>query len=248
MPDRIYQLYYWPSIQGRGELIRLALEDAGAPYLDVARRPESEGGGIKAMMRLLQQEGARPVPFAPPILTWGELTLAQSANILQWLAPRLGLVPDDEASRLAAHQVQLTISDFLVEAHDVHHPIASSLYYDDQTTEARRRAPHFVNERLPKFLGYFERVLRSNDGRHAVGSEVSYVDLSLFQVVAGLEYAFPSALARLRASVPALMDLHERIAARPRLAAYLASGRRIPFNEKGIFRHYPELDVDSPAS
>jgi glutathione S-transferase len=240
-----YELYYWPGIQGRGEFIRLALEEAGADYVDVARSPERDGGGMPALTRFLEDASVKRPPFAPPYLKAGRLLIGQSANILQFLGPRLGLVPEDEASRLWAHQLQLTIADLVLEAHDIHHPIAAALYYDDQKREARRRAPHFTGERVPKFLGYFERVLAANPGGrgHMVGRTVSYVDLSIFQLIAGLRYAFPKMMARLAPKYPGLLALHERVAARPNIAAYLASERRVRFNQHGIFRHYPELDA-----
>jgi len=237
-----YELYYWSSIQGRGEFVRLALEEAGADYVDVAR----EEGGEAAMLRLLDgEEVARP-PFAPPYLKAGALLIGQTANILLYLGGRLGLAPAPEAGRLWAHQLQLTIADFVDEAHDTHHPIASSLYYEDQRKEARARARDFLQSRAPKYLGYFERVLGRNaagDG-HLVGGTLSYPDLSVFQVVAGLRFAFPRAMAGLEPKYPRVIALHERIVARPRIAAYLASDRRIPFNQDGIFRHYPELDAE----
>ncbi|HTS54769.1 MAG TPA: glutathione S-transferase [Burkholderiales bacterium] len=240
-----YELYYWPGIQGRGEFIRLALEEAGADYVDVARLPQRDGGGMAALTRLLEDPAVKRPPFAPPFLKAGRIVIGQSANILQFLGPRLGLVPEDEANRLWAHQLQLTIADLVVEAHDIHHPIAASLYYDDQKPEARRRAPHFTGERIPKFLDYFERVLAANSGGrgHMVGRTLSYVDLSIFQLIAGLRYAFPKTMTRLKAEYPGLLALHERVAARPNIAAYLASERRVPFNQHGIFRHYAELDA-----
>jgi glutathione S-transferase len=235
-----YELYYWAGIQGRGEFVRLALEEAGAEYVDVAR----QAGGERAMMRLLGGDGAQHLPFAPPFLKAGQLIIGQTANILLYLGAHHGLAPADEAGRLWAHQLQLTIADFVDEVHDTHHPIASSLYYEDQREEARARTADFVKLRAPKYLGYFERVLEHNssDPAHLVGTELTYSDLSLFQVVAGLRYAFPRAMARLEPKHPKVVELHDRVAARPRIAAYLASARRIPFNEHGIFRHYPELD------
>jgi glutathione S-transferase len=231
-----YQLYYWTGIQGRGEFVRLALEDADADYVDVAREE-----GDDAIMPFLrgQMPGARP--FAPPFLKAGRLVIAQTAEILAYLGPRHGLVPKSESARLYAHQLQLTISDLVAEAHDTHHPIASGLYYEDQRPAAKQRAEDFRKQRMPKFLGYFEDVLDKAGGRHALGRH-SYVDLSLFQVMSGLSYAFPKAMQRLRRKLPRLSALAERVAERPRLAAYLASPRRIPFNEMGIFRRYPELD------
>jgi glutathione S-transferase len=232
-----YALYYWPQIQGRGEFVRLALEESGADYDDVARM-SGPGRGMAAMTAMMQR--ARPAPFAPPFLRAGRVTVAQTANILQFLGPRLGLVPAGEAARLWAHQFQLTIADFVDEVHDTHHPIASSLYYEDQRAEAQRRSKHFIAERIPKYLGWFERSL--SNGRWALGGRVSHVDLSLFQVIAGMRYAFPKAMKRAERRVPRLVDLHDRVAARPNITAYLASPRRIAFNQMGVFRRYAELD------
>jgi len=239
-----YELYYWPEIQGRGEFVRLALEDAGADYVEVTRLPQRSGGGVPALLRLLEDRSLKRRPFAPPFLKAGRLIIAQTANILLYLGPRLGLAPKDEASRLWIHQLQLTIADWVGEVHDTHHPISGGLYYDEQKREAKRRAADFKDERLPKFLGYFEQVLERNlPGSHYIaGKAVTYVDLSLFQMIAGLRYAFPRALARLEPEHPRLIALHDRVAARPRLATYLSSKRRLPFNQQGIFRHYRELD------
>ena len=240
-----YELFYWPHIQGRGEYIRLALEEGGVEYVDVARLPENEGGGRAAVARLLEEAGDGRTPFAPPILRAGKLLVSQTANILQYLGPRLRLVPPAEADRLWAHQLQLTLADLVVEAHDTHHPIAKSLYYEDQKPEALRRSADFRKLRLPKFLGYFERLLTANGGSFLVGKSLSYVDLSMFQVMAGLDYAFPRAMSGARSRCPRLAELHRRVLERPRIAAYLASSRRLPFNDHGIFRRYPELDGDA---
>jgi len=221
------ELYYWPEIQGRGEFVRLALEDAGAPYVDVARQP-------KGMARMLALEERERV-FAPPFLRAGKLVIAQTANILHHLGPKLGLAPASEARRAVLSQEQLTIADWVTEVHDAHHPIASSLYYEDQQREAERRAAIFRKERLPKFMAHFEARARPR-------SKVTYVDLSLFQMIEGLRYAFPKAMKKLERNYPLLLALHQRVARRPRLAAYLASERRIAFNQQGIFRYYPELD------
>ena len=240
-----YELYYWPSIQGRGEFVRLALEDAGAEYVDVARLPKRGGRGIPALMRFLESRSVEHPPFAPPFLKAGRLVIAQTANILLFLGPRLGLVPKNEASRLWAHQLQLTITDWVVEVHDTHHPISGGLYYEEQKPEAKRRGADFRAERLPKFLDYFEQILDRNPKGtdYLVGKEVSYVDLSMFQMIAGLRYAFPRAMARLEPTHPRLVALHDRVSARRRIAAYLKSQRRLPFNQQGIFRHYSELDT-----
>jgi glutathione S-transferase len=237
MTSARYELYYWPSIQGRGEFVRLALEQAGAPYVDVARGP----GGVAAMTKRMRAP-APLEPFAPPFLRSGRLLIAQTANILLFLGARHGLAPRDDAGRLRANQLQLTIADLVSEAHDVHHPISGGLYYEDQKPEAKRAAASFIAERIPKFFRYFERVLAKNGGRYMVGRATSYVDLSMFQVIAGLRYAFPRAMKRIERTVPGLVRLDDRVASLPRIAAYLASDRRIPFNEDGIFRHYPELD------
>lgn len=243
-----YELYYWPGIQGRGELVRLAFEEAGVPYVDVARLPKEKGGGVAAVLRALEGELGGTLPFAPPILKAGRVVVAQTAAILQHVGPDLGLVPADAAGRLAVHQHQLTIADLVAEVHDTHHPIASALYYEDQKAEARKRAAAFVADRIPKFLGYFERILGRNAAskgkiRHLVGKKLSYADLSLFQVVEGLRYAFPRAMKKQEKRLPRVVALHDHVASRPRIAAYLASERRISFNEMGIFRRYPELDA-----
>jgi len=235
-----YELYYWASIQGRGEFVRLALEEAGAPYVDVARTD----GGEDRLLALMAEDALTCPPFAPPFLKAGKRLIGQTANILLFLGERHGLAPKGEAGRLWTHQLQLTLADLVDEVHDTHHPIAGSLYYEDQRSEAKRRAADFLATRLPKFFRYFERVLLSNPSgpEHLVGVRVTYADLSLFQVVAGLNYAFPKAMARTARRHPHVMALHARVAARPRIAAYLASDRRLAFNQQGIFRHYAELD------
>ena len=232
-----YELYYWPGIQGRGEYVRLALEDAGADYADVARSER----GMAAMMRMMEADSGTP-PFAPPFLKGGKLVIGQTANILLYLGSRHGLAPKAEAGRLWVHQLQLIIADFVVEVHDTHHPIGVSLYYEDQRQPAKKRTEEFWQERVPKYLGYFERVIERSGGPHLLGRKLSYVDLSLFQIVAGLRYAFPKRMRRFEKKVPQVSAVHDRVAKRPRIAAYLDSERRIPFNEGGIFRYYPELD------
>jgi glutathione S-transferase len=233
-----YELYYWPGIQGRGEYVRLALEHAGADYVDAAR----SGHGMAAMMRMMEAKGGTP-PFAPPFLKAGKLVIGQTANILFYLGSRHGLAPKAEAGRLWLNQLQLTVADFVLEIHDTHHPLGPSLYYEDQKGEAKKRSREFWKERVPKYLGYFEQLLRDNGGGWLAGRKLSYVDLSLFQIVEGLRYAFPGQMAAFERRIPALVDLHGRVAERPRIKTYLASDRRIPFNEDGIFRHYKELDL-----
>ena len=238
-----YELYYWPTIQGRGEFVRLALEQAGADYVDVARRSGS-GMGVPALLRILDDEKLAAAPYAPPFLKAGKLIIAQTANILLYLGPRHGLTPRNEAGRLWVNQLQLTVADFVKEIHDTHHPVASSLYYHQQKAEARRYSKYFRGERMPKVLGYFEQALSTGGKgkRYMAGNMLSYADLSVFQLMAGLRYAFPKTMKKLEPDHPGLVGLHDRIAARPNIAAYLASKRRIAFNQDGIFRYYPELD------
>jgi len=235
-----YEFYYWASIQGRGEFVRLALEEAGADYVDVARQP----GGEAEMMRLVDAEEIARPSFAPPFLKAGALLIGQTANVLLYLGAHHGLAPVAEAGRLWAHQLQLTIADLVDEAHDTHHPLSSGLYYEDQKDAARQRSQHFRKERMPKYLGYFERILRGGgeSGEGLAGEALTYADLSLFQAVRGLQYAFPKAWASLAPKLPATLALVERVERQPNIAAYLKSERRIPFNQEGVFRHYPELD------
>ncbi|OWV74650.1 glutathione S-transferase [Rhizobium sp. R339] len=236
-----YELYYWDGIQGRGEFVRLALEEAGADYIDVAR---DQRRGTGAMVEIMESDSEPHIPFAPPFLKDGDLIIPHVANILFYLGPKLGLAPEDDGLRHVANGLQLTITDFVAEAHDAHHPIDLSLYYEDQKPEAKARSAAFIRDRIPKFLGYFERVLQQNPkgSNHMVGGALTYVDLSLFQVIAGLRYAFPKAMTKGEAEYPGLLALHDAVAQRPNIARYLASPRRLAFNEQGIFRYYPELD------
>jgi glutathione S-transferase len=236
-----YELYYWPTIQGRGEFVRLALEEAGADYVDVARRRGKRG--VPAMMKFIEGPRANRPPFAPPFLKAGKLVIGQTANILFYLGARLGLAPRDEAGRLWLHQLQLTITDLVVLIHDTHHPITGYLYYEQQRAAAKLYSKYFWRYRLPKFLRYFERVLDRSGGPYILGRRLSYVDLSLFQIVEGLRYAFPKRMKRFERRVPYLIALHDRVARRPRIAAYLASERRIPFSQWGIYRYFKDLDA-----
>lgn len=233
-----YELYYWPGIQGRGELPRLVLEDTGTPYVDVGRQP----GGMERIKQVLAGGQPALLPFAPPFLRAGEVWLAQSALITSYLGEHLGLVPEDEQPRLVARTLMLTIADFVAEIHDTHHPIAVDKYYEDQKPAAAAKAASFRDKRLPKFTRYLESCIARTGQGVLVGREVSYVDLAAFQIVEGASYAFPRAFAKLHDQLPGLLALRDRVAKRTRLAAYLASDRRLPFNEHGIFRHYPELD------
>ena len=236
-----YELFYWPEIPGRGEFLRLAFEDAGADYVDVCRKES----GMRAMMRMLASRRSGELPFAPPFVRAGKQVIGQTANILHALAPRLGLAPVNDAARAWAHQLQLTLIDLLDEVHHTHHPVSTELYYEQQKSAAKRCADLFRRRRLPKYLDYFEQVLARNGAseRHLVGARHSYVDLSMFQMIEGLRYAFPRAMHRLERTLPRVLALHERVRVRPGIAAYLASPRRIGFNEDGIFRRYRSLDA-----
>ena len=240
-----YELYYWPGIQGRGEFVRLALEEAGADYVDIALVPEEEGGGVPALQRYIAGDDVERPPFAPPFLKVGRRLIGQTSNILLFLGTKLGLAPRDETGRLWTHQLQLTVADFVDEIHDTHPPIAASLYLEEQQAEATRRTADFLEHRMPKYLGYFATVLERN--KHGsgwlVGSSRTYVDLSVAQVVAGLTYAFPKRSKAVLDRFPGLVSLRERVFARPAIEAYVSSGRRTPFNQMGLFRHYPELDA-----
>ena len=233
-----YQLFYWPGIQGRGEFVRLALEDAGAAYDDVAR----SNTGMDKMMAMMNGGADKRPPFAPPFLKAGKLVIAQAAEILFYFGPRLKLAPGDEAGRLWLHQLQLTVTDFVKEIHDTHHPLGGEFYYEDAKPEAKRFTENFLKHRVPKYLGYFETVLNKSGGPYLLGRKFSYVDLSLFQLIEGLRYAFPNAMTRIERKIPRVVAVRDKVAARPRIKVYLASERRLAFNESGIFRHYPELD------
>ena len=234
-----FDLYYWPSIQGRGEFVRLVLEAAGADYRDVARL-EGPNCGIDAMFALMKEGVGGARPLAPPFLVDGDVLVSQTAVISAYLGEKLGLAPEDEAGRLFTRSVAATTADFVAEAHDTHHPVGTALYYEDQKPEALRRASEFRDERMPKFLGWYESLIGPSG--HLVGDRLSYADLGLFQVVEGLRYAFPKRMATIEADYPKVSQLGATVAAHPNIAAYLASERRLPFSEDGIFRHYPELD------
>src|SRR5256885_13013615 len=233
-----YELYYWPTVQGRGEFIRLALEEAGADYIDVARK---RGDG--AIAKLIERKGEKHPPFAPPILKAGKLVIAQTANILLYLGPRLGLAPKDEAGRLWAHQLQLTITDLVVEIHDTHHPVTSWLYFEEQIPSAKRRTKDFWRYRVPKFLGYFEKILEKSGGASPFRRRMPHGGLNLVQIIEGPGFGFPKRIKRLGNEIPRVIALRDRVAKRPRIAAYLASKRRIPFSQWGIWRYYKQLDA-----
>lgn len=243
MTEPSYELFYWPTLPGRGEFVRLVLEDAGVPYIDRGRQSPEEGGGAEAVLAYLLGEMPGFPAYAPPVLRVGDLVLAQTPVICRYLGRRHGLAPMNEPEDLHAQQLQLTIADLVMEVHDTHHPLGKSMYYEQQKGEAVANSRNFLKHRLPRFLAYFERVLDHNGGGVLVGDSVSYVDLSMFQTLTGLDYAFPRGFAAIVREFSGLMRLRSEIEARPRIAAYLSSARRIPFNADGIFRRYRELDL-----
>lgn len=234
-----YELYYWPSIPGRGEFVRLALEYGEADYIDVAR----DKGDKAVMTRIGDKDEARP-PFAPPYLVDGDIVVGQTSAILQYLGPKLRLAPKAAADAIWVNQIQLTIADLVAESHDSHHPIALGDYYEDQKSEAKKRSREFRKQRIPKFLNWLETILARNPAGPdwLVGKSVTYADLSAFHVVTGLLYAFPKATKAVLKDAPNLAALAVRVSELPTIKAYLESERHIPFNEEGIFRRYPELD------
>ena len=240
-----YKLYYWPMIQGRGEVIRLSFEEAGVEYIDVARNNQGQEDNQNAIIDILQNTNLMSPPFAPPFLIDGDIMIAQAAAILQYLAPKVGLIGESHEEQTFAHQIQLTVSDLLTEVHDTHHPIASELYYEDQIEESKKRSANFIKLRIPKYLDYFEKIIANNKSNSGwlIGNSLTYPDLSLFQVVEGLNYAFPKAFANIAHYYTKTLKLRDAVAARPNIANYLKSDRRIKFNTMGVFRYYPELDV-----
>jgi len=248
--DDEYHLIYWPGIPGRGEHIRLAFEEAGVPYTDTAHQ---EGGGKVVGSQIAasnQGDASNPPPLAPPILKHGEYTLSQTSNILLYLGPLLGLSPepaDDPVGIYHVNELTLTALDGLSnEPHDTHHPIAIAEYYEDQKDEALKKAKDYRENRLPKFLAYFERVLSgeaSKGGEYLYGGQLSYADLVLFQTVDGVSFAFPKCVGKLKESgkYDKVFALHERVKSRDKIRAYLESDRRQKYS-MGIYRYYKELD------
>lgn len=230
-----YRLWYWPGIQGRGEFVRLPLEAAGIEYEDCARDQ-----GAEAMTADMKRHAR--APFAPPYLDIGGQRIAQVATILLYLGDRHALAPSNMADRYWVHQLQLTIADMVAEVHNIHHPVEMMAYYEDQKAEAARAAKQFREQRIPKFLDHFDAAARANAGEWLIDHRWTYADTSLFQLVAGLRYMFPRRMAAIEADYPALLRIHDEVAALPGIKAYLKSERRLPFSTDGIFRHYPELD------
>ncbi|KAK8005875.1 hypothetical protein PG991_012172 [Apiospora marii] len=245
-----YELIYWPGIPGRGEHIRLALEEGGATYTDTAQPGQ---GGADPVLSMIGEsnkgDDANPPCLAPPMLRHGDLVISQTPNILMYLAPRLGLAPsadEDEDAIYRLNALVLTALDGLSnEVHDCHHPIAVGLYYEDQKEESLRRTRDYVANRLPKFLGYFEKVLQgqaSGEGPWLYGGRLTYADLVLFHCVDGLKFMFPKAMKLMEKEHKGVFALYEAVKARPKIQAYLASDRRQPYSQ-GIYRHYDELDI-----
>ncbi len=232
-----YDFWYWPTIAGRGEFVRLTLEACGIAYRDCARHE-----GADALVADMADHARGPA-FAPPYLGIDGATIAQTANILFYLSERHECGPSGMKSRYWLAQLQLTIMDLVAEAHDVHHPVGVDLYYEDQKAESLRRARGFRRDRIPKFLDYFERAMASDRSEWLAGGRWSHADLSLFHLIAGLRYAFPLRMATLMPGYPQLAALYDRVAALPELQDYLSSDRRLPFSQEDVFRHYPELDA-----
>ncbi|CAK7218309.1 hypothetical protein SBRCBS47491_003466 [Sporothrix bragantina] len=251
-----YKLIYWPGLPGRGEHVRLAFEEAGVVYEDTAMHEDAVQTVLAQISTDNLATGSAPnvPPLAPPILEHGDLTISQTSNILMYLAPQLNLAAntssDDPNAIYRLNALVLTALDGLSnEVHDSHHPICTSLYFKDQRTEAIRSSKQYVKERLPKFLGYFERVLKAQAERDAenkwlYGTEFTYADLVLFQCLDGTSHQFPRAVKQLRegGEYERLFALYEAVKQRPNIAAYLASERRQAYGE-GIYRYYKELDV-----
>jgi glutathione S-transferase len=239
-----YDLWYWPGIQGRGEFVRVFMEAAGISYRDRARQADAQ-----ALVEDMEarEDGEGFAPYAPPYLVArdgeNEFTIAHVAHILTWLTENHDLGSGDLQTDLHLIQLQLTITDVVAEAHDTHHPLGGSLYYEDQKQAAATRAKGFREERIPKYFDHFETALAVNPGPFCRADRFGHVDTSLFQLVEGLRYAFPRRMAQIESDYPRIFACRDAVAELPGIAAYRQSERRIPFNEDGIFRHYPELDA-----
>ncbi|SMY24333.1 unnamed protein product [Zymoseptoria tritici ST99CH_1A5] len=248
-----YEILYHPGIPGRGEFIRLAFEVTGTPYTDIAN---SQKDGYATVQKTCMNttstasEGSNPPMFAPPALRIpgagknGEaLVIAQTSNILLYLSEKLSLLPEgDENGKYFVNQLVLTALDLNNEIHDTHHPIGPSLYYEDQKDASLLKAKDVRENRIPKFLSYFERVLKGNgDGKYLVGERVTTADVTVWQVLDGLQFAFPKEMAVRRKEFEALFKWYEGFKEEKGLKAYLGSERRLPYSQ-GVFRYYPELD------
>lgn len=255
-----YELLYHPSIPGRGEFIRLCFEATGVPYTDVANEKSDGYSAVQAacIQKTTSPEGVEgnPPVFSPPALRVPgagkdgkqPLLISQTPNILMYLAERLGLAPDDEAATYHVYQLAFTALDLNNEVHDTHHPLAVAQYYEDQKEAALRKATDVRENRLPKFLGYFEANPKFNEkngggaGKYLVGDRLTFADLVVWQVLDGLFFAFPKEMEARKAEHEALLGgFYESVKQEGGLKEYLKSERRLPYSQ-GIFRYYPELD------
>ncbi|MCJ1328883.1 hypothetical protein MMC10_005560 [Thelotrema lepadinum] len=251
-----FELLYWPTMPGRGEFIRLPLEATGVAYNDVCNEQKSGMGQLSKLIdsSSTSDSDGNPVAFAPPVLRvtgagkdGTSLVIHQTPAILAYLAPQIGMVPEDDAGAAAyVAQIALTALDLNNETHDTHHPVGVSLYYEDQKDEALKKAKDFRENRIPKFFSYFERVLKGNEkdgkGQYLVGDKLTYADTTVWQVLDGLYFAFPKEIAAREKEYPLLIgSFYPKFKQEKGIKDYLASDRRLPYS-MGIFRHYPELD------
>ena len=231
-----YQLFYWPMIPGRGEFVRLFMEAAELEYEDVA----ATQGADALVEDLHSREGLRP--FAPPYLVDEDVVIGQTALILLYLSDKEGLGSGDLATDLKLMQLQMDIADCVEEVHATHHPVSAGLYYADQMEAAYDKAQDFRANRIPKYLIHFDNALATNGGPFMMGDQWTHVDTSLFQLMEGLDFAFPNYMQTMKGSWANLEALQRAVPEIEGIEAYLASERRMDFNEDGIFRHYEELD------
>ena len=237
----IFKLIYWPGNPGRGEFVRLAFEATGTPYEDTALTQSAQE--VLTTVDPQRQLKDRDVHFAVPVLKHGDFSIGQTSAILAYIGPIIGLSPKDDQGKAKVNQIQLTIADFTVEAHDTHHPIGKMQYYEDQKEEALKKAIDFVDNRLPKFLDYFERQITANGNEPWLyGNTMTYADTSLLEVISGLLYAFPKCVEEQKSKAPKVFALYDAVRNHEKIKAYLASERRQKYN-MGVFRYYAELDI-----
>lgn len=248
-----YKLLYHPGLPGRGEYIRLAFEATSTPYTDVSNTSQAGIGEVYGTLSPQSLgEGLNPPKFAPPMLRVGgagpngsDLLISQTSNVLLYLGRKLGLSGESEAEGYWVNEVVLTGLDFCNDCHDTHHPIATGMFYEDQKDEALKKASDFRENRIPKFLGYFERVLRGNgaraQGKYLVGKGLTAADLVVWQVVDGVRYAFPKEMEARMKEFEGVWEFYESLKGESWLEEYLASERRLKYGD-GIFRYYKELD------
>jgi glutathione S-transferase len=189
MTGEVFELIYWPGDPGRAEHIRLALEYAGAKYIDTALSKDALTTVLAQISDDQLGDSLNPPCYAPPILRHGQLAINQTPNVLLYLGPKLGLVPgiDENPNNLfRVNALALSALDGLSnEVHNCHHPISTSLYYEEQKDESIRASTAWVTKRLPIFLAYFQKVLSgeaSGQGPWLFGGKTSYADLVLYHV------------------------------------------------------------------